>query len=101
MAKYRIMVEEIPEAGEARDEEFAEKFSKGIECDGFTFMAHKKDSFDVGIHNMNVDGISDGMKNSTQLMMAAVLAKAKRDVVEIGRNGEKNDFLKHLLNGLR
>lgn len=99
MGKYLITMKSMD-----GDEGFDQAFADGVVCDGFAIMARNEGKgATVAIHGMNIDGISDVIKGSHQLMSAAILAKAKRQIMEIAMKdeaGAKVEALKALFGGL-
>ena len=92
MGKYLIKVECMD-----MNEKMSERFEQGFELDGFCIFGKDGDNCSVAIHEMNVDGMSDVIKSSDNLMMAAILAKAKKEVCEIGgRNMAKGSIARLL-----
>ena len=83
---------------QALDEQLDQRYTDGIECEGFALIADGGDQNIVAIHRMSVDGISDAMKNEDKLMSAAILAKAKREIIDIAmRQNKGRDMLRTLL----
>lgn len=94
MGKYMIRVESM----DGNDLEVDERFGEGIECDGFCVLAQVDDkNSTVAIHNMNIDGISDVIKGNSHVLAAGILAKAKKDVVDVCKDGERMNVLRELL----
>lgn len=83
MGKYLIRVESMD-----MDEELDPRYAKGIEADGFAIIADRKDDTSVAMHNMSIDMLSNAFAHNTELLSAGILAKAKRDVVQM--NARKN-----------
>ena len=94
MGKYWIRVESMD-----HDEVLDSEYVDGIECDGFVVLAHKGECSQVAIHNVNVDMISDMIAGSRQVMAASVLAKGKREAVDMLRKDEMGDLLGKLPGG--
>lgn len=93
MGKYLIRVESMD-----HDEALDERYVKGIECDGFVMLMDCGEKCTTAIHRMNVDGISEGIKGDDKLMSAAILAKAKREIIDIAVKGDrKRELLKAML----
>lgn len=78
MGKYRILIESMD-----HDEVLDEHYGNGIECDGFALIADCGERYTTAIHKMSVDSISDGMKGDSKMISAAILAKAKREIIDI------------------
>ena len=99
MGKYLIRVESMD-----HDEQLNQEYQDGIECDGFVIMADKGEGATVALHEVNVDTISDMIQGESKLRQAAILADAKRKIVEIAMKDKaesKAEALKALLIGLR
>ena len=93
MGKYLIRVESMD-----HDEALDERYGNGIECDGFAMIVDRGEGYTTAIHRMNVDGISDAIKGDDKLMSAAILAKAKREIIDIAVKGDrKRELLKAML----
>ena len=92
MAKYRIRVECLDGS-----EELDEEYRAGIECEGFTLIAKTTDATHIGIEHMSVDGISDALRKTDQLMAAAILADAKE---RINQRVRKSKAFEAIINGL-
>lgn len=93
MGKYLVRVESMD-----MDERLDQRYTDGIECEGFALIADGGDQSIVAIHRMSVDGISDAMKNEDKLLSAAILAKAKREITDIAtRQNKGRDMLRTLL----
>lgn len=93
MGKYRIRVESMD-----NDEAMDERYGKGIECDGLMMIMDCGERYTTAIHGMNLDNISDAIKGDDKLMSAAILAKAKREIIGIAVKGDrKRDLLKAML----
>jgi len=99
MGKYLIKVESMD-----HDEVMERQYQEGIECDGFVIMADKGESVSVAIYGVNIDMISDIIKANSKLRQAAILADAKRRIMDIAMKdeaGAKVEALKALFGGLR
>lgn len=96
MGKYIIRVESMD-----HDEALDKRYEKGFECDGFCILADEGERDTVAIEDMSVNMISDVIVHSKQLMSAGILAKAKKEIVEIGRKSATGDLLEKMLAGLR
>ena len=93
MGKYLVKIESMD-----MDEQLDRRYTDGIECEGFTLIADGGESNIVAIHKMSVDDISDAMKNEDKLMSAAILAKAKKEIIDIAmRQNKGRDMLRTLL----
>ena len=92
MGKYRIRIESMD-----HDEVLDSEYVEGIECDGFVVLANKGEDCQVVIHQVNVDTISDMIAGSRKMMAASVLAKGKREAVDMLRQDEMGDLLGKLL----
>ena len=80
MGKYLIRVQSMD-----MDEKLGEQYTEGMEVDGFVIMADCGERDTVAIHRMNVDGISDIILHNDNLMSASILAKAKREIIQIAK----------------
>lgn len=49
---------------------------------------------------MSVDSISDGIKGDDKLMSAAILAKAKREIIDIAVKGERGKAMLKAMLGM-
>ena len=96
MGKYIIRIESLE-----HETDVEEAYKDGIECDGFCIIGDRKDCANVAIHGMSVDTISDTIVHSRQLMSAGILAKAKKEIADIGRQGEAGDKLRKILAAMR
>ena len=91
MGKYLVRVESMD-----MNEKLARRLVDGIELDGLCIFGKNGDDAISMIHKMNVDGMSDVISVSDELMMAAILAKAKREICDIGRRKSVKDIAKLL-----
>lgn len=80
MGKYLIRVQSMD-----MDEKLDEKYTEGMEVDGFVIMADCGDRNTVAIHHMSVDGISDIIMHEEKLLSAGILAKAKKEITQIAK----------------
>ena len=92
MGKYLIKVESMD-----MDEALCKNYADGIEADGFVIMADQGKTDCVTIHGLSVDEISNIIVHCDELMSAGILAKAKREIFEIGRKGKVKDALSRIL----
>ena len=92
MDKYRVRIESMD-----HDEVLDSEYVEGIECDGFVVLAHQGEGCKVAIHNVNVDIISDMIAGSRKVMAASVLAKGKREAIDMLRKDEMGDLLGRLM----
>ena len=88
MGKYLVRVEAMD-----GDEKLDMEYTDGIECDGFVIVADQGDHTTLAIHKMSIDAISIAISNNDDLMAAGILAKAKREIVDIEKRGIKNNLL--------
>lgn len=95
MGKYLIKVESMD-----HDEALDERYENGIECDGFVIIADCGERYTTAIHKMSVDSISDGIKGDSQLMSAAILAKAKHEIIDIAVKGERGKAMLKAMLGM-
>jgi hypothetical protein len=84
MAKYRIRVEAL-DANEKLDEELI----NGIECEGYFMVAHKDGGNDLSIQDMSEVDIAIAIAKSTELLSAAIIAKAMEEGRRMKREREK------------
>lgn len=91
MGKYLIRIEEMDGGTELND-----TFGEGIECDGFAIIGDLADRSKVAIHGMSVDMLSESIKDSPQLLSAGILAKAKRDIIDLNIKRGGADALRKL-----
>lgn len=91
MGKYLIRIEAMD--GEL-EPGMAETYGDGIECDGFVIIGDTKKRNSVAIHRMNIDGISDAIAQTDNLLSAAILAKAKHEVIALNRRKAANTLSK-------
>lgn len=99
MGKYLIRVESMD-----HDEQLDQRYQKGIECDGFVIMADKGEGAMTSMHKVSIDTISDMIQGDSKLMQAAILADAKRRIMDIAMKDKaesKAEALKALFDGLR
>lgn len=93
MGKYLIKVESMD-----MTDKMDERYENGIECDGFVLIADNGEGYTTAIHKMSVDDISDCIKGDSKMMSAAILANAKREIIDITVKEERgNAVLKALL----
>lgn len=93
MGKYLVKVESMD-----MTDKMDEQYENGIECDGFILIANNGEGYTTAIHRMSVEGISDALMGDAKLMSAAILAKAKREIIDINVKEERgNAILKALL----
>lgn len=88
MGKYLVRVEAMD-----GEEKLDMEYTDGIECDGFVIVADQEDRNTVAIHEMSIDDISSAIADNDDLMAAGILAKAKREIVDIKKSGIKNNLL--------
>lgn len=92
MAKYRIKVE-VVDGNEKLNDEYIE----GIEADGFVIMTDTEEKARVALHNINIDTIANIMMKSTEILSAGVLAKARKDVIDIAMKAKKEEMFSKLI----
>ena len=80
MGKYLIRVQSMD-----MNEKLDEKYTEGMEVEGFVIMADCGDRNTVAIHRMSVDGISDIIMHEEKLLAASILAKAKKEITQIAK----------------
>lgn len=99
MGKYLIKVESMD-----HDEQLNQEYQDGIECDGFVIMADKGEGATVAVHGVSINDISDMIQGESKLRQAAILADAKRRIMDIAMKDKaesKVEALKALFDGLR
>lgn len=99
MGKYLIKVESMD-----HDEVLDSEYVEGVECDSFVVLAHNGDGCKVILHKVSIDTISDMIKCDSKLMQAAILADAKRRIMDMAMKDKaesKVEALKALFDGLR
>ena len=82
------------------DEALDERYGNGIECDGFALVADCGERYTTAIHKMSVDSISDGIKGDNKMMSAAILAKAKREIIDLAVKGERGKAMLKAMLGM-
>ena len=92
MAKYLIKVESMD-----MDEALDERYTKGIECDGFCIVADKGEDTAVCIHQMSLQGLAQSFADSPILLAAGHIGKAIKEGNEMKRKEDFGDFLKHII----
>lgn len=92
MGKYRIRIEALN-----GNEELAQDYTDGIECDGFAVLAHQGDECKVALHEVSVDTVSDMIASSNKMCAAGILAKAKREIRDVMRKEKMDGLLDRLL----
>lgn len=92
MAKYRIKVEALD-----GDETLNMEYAEGIEADAFCIMADMEGKATVAMHKINIDNMATIMMHSSELLAAGVLAKAKKDIVDIGQKRDTDKIVRSLL----
>lgn len=101
MSKYLIKVESTNPEFPMEDE----RFTKGIECDGFAMLTFGKDEDPdaVILHEVNVSMLSKGILGSEQFMMASYIADGLRKARDYKKNSMASSMgsLASLLGGLR
>ena len=89
MSKYRIRVE-VLDANEKLDD----RLIAGIECEGYCIAAEKEVGGVVSIQDMSVFDIASAITKSTELLNAAIIAKAMEEGRQMKREREKPKEIK-------
>lgn len=89
MAKYRIKVEAL-DANEKLDEQQ----NNGIECNGYFMVAAQDDGNTVNIQNLSEIDMAIAIARDTDLLSAAIIAKAMEEGRRMKREREKPKELK-------
>ena len=95
MGKYLVKVESMD-----MTDKMDEQYENGIECDGFVLIADNGEGYTTAIHRMSVEGISDALMGDAKLMSAAILAKAKREIIDITVKEERGNAVLKALFGM-
>lgn len=94
MAKYRIKVEALD-----GNEKLDQRYTDGIECDGYAIIADAGDTYATAIQQMSVDMISNAIMKDAKLLSAGILAKAKKEIIRVNVREGIPDFLKMMMEG--
>lgn len=89
MGKYLIRVESMD-----MDKDLDQRYADGIDADCFCIVSKDGDKVNLAIHGMSIDTLSDTFTQNSDLLASAVLAKAKKDVVEICKRSKIEKSLK-------
>ena len=92
MAKYRIKVEAV-DCNEKLDQEYIE----GINADRFVIMTDTEEKRQVALHNINIDTLANIMMGDTEILSAGVLAKARKDILDISMKAKKEKVFSELI----
>ena len=95
MGKYLIRVESMD-----CDEKLPDKYTNGIEANGFTIIADGEDTAAIAVHAMSIEDISTCFANNKELLCAGILAKAKAEIRERHRRGKVEDLFSGLLSNM-
>ena len=87
MGKYLIRIESMDGRLEP---ELEETYGQGIECDGFCIIGDTAERNSVAIHHMSVDSMSAAISGCDNLLSAAILAKAKREIIDMNKRKAAN-----------
>ena len=94
---YRITVEVIGE--EDQNHQISKTLKLPIECNGFVIIGDRSETEQsLSVHNMSVDDIAEGIRQSGVMIAAGVLAKAREESIEIIRKERSLESFKKLLN---
>ena len=84
MGKYLIRIESM----DGFNDDLDQRYQDGIEANGFCILADQNENDAcVAIHNLSVDDLSTIIAHNPQALAAGVLAKAKKDAIDIQKRG--------------
>lgn len=84
--KYRIRIEAIGEGAETEHEYMKKLSEDGIECEGFCIIGVKDESeHSCTFHDLSIMRLAKAMAGTSEVLQAAVLAKALNDAKVIGK----------------
>lgn len=84
--KYRIRIEAIGEGAETEHEYMKELSEKGIECNGFCIIGVKDEKeHSCTFHDLTIQQLAVAIASTSEVLQAAVLAKALNDTKVIGK----------------
>ena len=92
MAKYLIKVESMD-----MDEALDERYTNGIECDGFCIVADNDEDTAVCIHQISLQGLAGAFADSPTLLAAAHIGKAIREGNDMKREEDLGEIFKHII----
>lgn len=91
MTKYRIKVEALDE-----NVELNQKYIDGIEAEGFCMLVKREDEYMVAVEGMCVEEIADAMSRDAKVTAAGIIAKAKREAIDMCAHDEMGNALRNL-----
>lgn len=84
--KYRIRIEAIGEGAETEHEYMKKLSEDGIECEGFCIIGVKDESeHSCTFHDLSIMRLAKAMAGTSEVLQAAVLAKAFNDAEVVNR----------------
>lgn len=84
--KYRIRIEAIGEGAETEHEYMKELSEEGIECNGFCIIGVEDEkNHNCTFHDLTIKRLAEVMSDTSEVLQAAVLAKALNDARVIGK----------------
>lgn len=84
--KYRIRIEAIGEGAETEHEYMKELSEEGIECNGFCIIGVKDEKeHNCTFHDLTIKRLAEAMSSTSEVLQAAVMAKALNDARAIGK----------------
>ena len=93
MGKYLIQMKSMD-----GDAEFDKTYADGVVCEGFAILARDSENGNtVAIHGMNVDIMASIIKGSPQLLAAAILAKARKEAIDVCEADKHEQMLRKML----
>lgn len=83
--KYRVRVEAIGEGAETEHEYMKELSEEGIECNGFCIIGVEDEkNHNCTFHDLTIKQLAEAMSSTSEVLQAAVMAKAFNDARAIG-----------------
>ena len=84
--KYRIRIEAIGEGAETEHEYMKKLSEDGMECEGFCIIGVKDESeHSCTFHDLSIMRLAKAMAGTSEVLQAAVLAKALNDAKVIDK----------------
>lgn len=85
--KNRIRIEAIGEGAETEHEYMKKLSEDGIECEGFCIIGVKDEGeHSCVFHDLTIKRLAEAMAGTSEVLQAAVLAKAINDIKVIGKH---------------
>ena len=95
MAKFIIRVE-------SADEQLNERYSNGIECDGFCILTEEGNGkVCEAVESMSIDGIGRMIAESKHMIKAAVLGVAHKKLMELYKEEKTRNSFASMLGALK